>query len=65
MDLPRPHQGSRIHAVALLHDPFYDLCARRLGECFEFDELGFERPLYVLDVDSDDNCSISQRSPSL
>jgi hypothetical protein len=62
---PRADQGSRINAIALLHDAFYDLRACRFSKRFEFDELGVERSLYVADVDSDDNCWISQRSPSL
>ncbi len=61
----RTDERCGINVVALLHDTCDDLRARRFGKRFEFDQLGFEWAFFVVGVDSDDNRSISQRSPSL
>jgi len=55
----------RIDLVALLHQARNDLRAGGMRERFEFYQFGFEWSLGVIGVDSDDNRSISQRSPSL
>lgn len=55
----------RIDVRAFLHDAIDDRRARRFGKCFEFDQFRFERAFWIFGVDSDDNRSISQRSPSL
>ncbi len=59
-----PDQRRRIDVIAPLHDAIDDNRTGRLRECFEFYEFGFEWTLRVLGVDSDDNRSMSQRSPS-
>jgi hypothetical protein len=51
--------------IAPLHEARDDLRAGRTCQRFEFDQFGFEWSCGVVCVDSDDNRSISQRSPSL
>lgn len=63
--LAASHERCRIDMRALLHDAIDDLRADSARQRFEFYELGFERSVGVVRVDSDDNRSISQRSPSL
>jgi hypothetical protein len=51
--------------IAPLHETRDDLRAGGARQRFEFDQFGFEWSCGVVGVDSDDNRSISQRSPSL
>jgi hypothetical protein len=55
----------RVEMIAPLDEARDDLRTGGLRERFEFYQFGFEWSLGVIGVDSDDNRSISQRSPSL
>jgi hypothetical protein len=65
MRLSRTDERRRIDVRALLHDPVDEFGACSFGKRFELDQFRFERAFWVFGVDSDDNRSISQRSPSL